>query len=491
MNIDDRGRKAAASMRTAVNNVPIPPSPQAIATGVAKKASPSGWIRSLEWSAGLAVLVLVLGFATQGGLMDMVAGQFASSGDGELAEVGADAFAVDGHHVVIVDPVDEPVQIFGYAIVSVEATPGLEVLVNGSSTYLVGGVWKAEVVLDDGSNEIVAVGRLEGEVVADDAVRVHVGAVPPSTPEPEPTTTTSEVEPGPTTTTTTEPKPEPTTATKPKVTTTTKPMIERTIHITSPAEGFETADAVITVAGTSTGEGLFTLYVDGAWYDFVPNDAGNWEQNVELAPGWNTVWAKIYVGDTKVAYDTIEVYRSSGEVVDYAISITSPTNGFETDAESLLFSGTASPGAGAFVLYVGGEQYPFEVDVEGHWSILAPMGPDWNTVYAKMYVGGDKVSFDSVEVHRAVPLSDFTATQVNGSSTIASDVFWGLATPGGEVKVCSDYGWVAVGADLEGNYEAAVSFEGAPIGVEFSVYVKDLATGRKIFFGFTLLAPEA
>lgn len=490
MNIDDRGRKAAASMRTAVNKVPIPPSPQAIAAGLAKKASSSGWVRSLEWSAGLAVLILILGFATQGGLMDMVAGQFASSSDGELGEVGADALAVDGHHVVIVDPVDESVQIFGYAIVSVEATPGLEVLVNGSPTYLVGGVWKAEVVLDDGWNEIVAVGRIDGEVVADDAVSVHVGTISPSTTEPEPTTTTTEVEPEPTTTTTTEPKPETTTTTKPKVTTTTKPVSDRAIHITSPAKGFETAEAVITVAGTSTGEGRFTLYVDGAWYEFVPNDAGNWEQNVELAPGWNTVWAKIYVGDTKVAYDTIEVYRSSGEVVDYAISITSPTNGFETDAESLLFSGTATPGAGDFVLYVGGAQYPFEVDVEGHWSVLAPVSPGWNTVYAKMYVGGDKVAFDSVEVYRVVPLSDFTATQVNGSSTIASDVFWGLATPGGEVKVFSEYGWVVVGADLEGNYEAVVSFEGAPVGVEFSVYVKDLATGRKIFFGFTLLAPE-
>jgi hypothetical protein len=489
MNIDDRGRKAAASMKATVSNVPIPPSPQAIAMGVAKKATSRGWMRSLEWSAGLAVVILILGFATQGGLMDMVAGQFASSSDGELGAVDADALGVDGHHVVIVDPAHESVQIFGYAIVSVEATPGLEVLVNGSPTYLVGEVWKAEVVLDDGWNEIVAVGRIEGEVVADHAVSVHVGAVAPSTTEPEPTTTT-QVEPEPTTTTT-EPKPEPTTTTKPKVTTTTKSLTAHVIQITSPANGFETAEAVITVTGTSTGEGHFTLYVDGAWYEFVPSDAGNWEQNVELAPGWNTVWAKVYVGDTKVAYDTIEVYRSSGEVVDYAISIASPANGFESDAESLLFSGTATVGAGDFVLYVGGEQHPFEVNAEGDWSILAPVSPGWNTVYAKMYVGGEKVAFDSVEVYRVVPLPDFTATQVNGSSTVASDVFWGLATPGGEVKVFSEYGWVVVAADVEGNYEAAVAFEGAPIGVEFSVYVKDLATGRKIFFGFTLLASEA
>ncbi len=489
MNIDDRGRKAAASMKATVSNVPIPPSPQAIAMGVAKKANSRSWMRSLEWSAGLAVLILILGFATQGGLMDMVAGQFASSSDGELGTVDADALAVDGHHVVIVDPAHESVQIFGYAIVSVEASPGLEVLVNGSPTYLVGEVWKAEVVLDDGWNEIVAVGRIEGEVVADDAVRVHVGAIAPSTTEPEPTTTT-QVEPEPTTTTT-EPKPEPTTTTKPKATTTTKPVTDHAIHITSPDNGLETAEAVITISGSSTGDGHFKLYVDGAWYDFEPNEAGNWERNVEVAPGWNTVWAKIYVGDTKVAYDTIEVYRSSGEIVDYAISITSPVNGLETDAEALTFSGTATPGAGDFLLYVGGEQYPFEVNGEGQWSVLAPVGPGWNTVYAKMYVGGDKVAFDSVEVYRVVPLSDFTATQVNGSSTVASDVFWGLATPGGEVKVFSEYGWTVVEADLEGNYEAAVTFEGVPVGVEFSVYVKDLATGRKIFFGFTLLAPEA
>ncbi|MEQ1873442.1 MAG: hypothetical protein ABL953_06920 [Ilumatobacteraceae bacterium] len=51
------------------------------------------------------------------------------------------------------------------------------------------------------------------------------------------------------------------------------------------------------------------------------------------------------------------------------------------------------------------------------------------------------------------------------------DVFWGTANIGDKIKIESDYGYVKVFADSNGDWEAHITFEGAPVGVPFQVWV--------------------
>lgn len=496
MNIDDRGQQAAEGLQSAVTNVPIPPSPAVIAAGLIKKPAASGWIRNLEWSAGLAVIVLVLGFASGGGILDFATGQFANSESDGLSGVGA--IALDSNYSVqIADPADGTAVDDEFVIVSVDASEGLTVSINGEPTRLVGGLWKAEIRVSDGWNTLRTEGRLGETVVAEHEVQLHLGELPTTTTTEAPATTTTTTEaPAVTTTTeapatTTTTTEAPSTTTKPKPVPTTQPETGHEIVITSPSGGYETDDESITVTGTSSGQGTFKLYSDGQWYEFQPSGNGNWNHQVSLAPGWNTVYAKIFVDGEKVAYDTIEVYRSSGEIISYSMNITSPADGFSTDAHEISLSGTSTAGDGDTFLYVDGTQYPFVPDGNGNWTGGVDLSPGWNTIYAKVYVDGQKVAYDAIEVYREAPLADFTVNRVHGSSTTPSDTYYGLATPGGEVKVYSDHGYVITTADGSGNYEVALTFEGAPVGEEFSVCVKDLDTGRHQCVGFTLLATES
>lgn len=63
--------------------------------------------------------------------------------------------------------------------------------------------------------------------------------------------------------------------------------------------------------------------------------------------------------------------------------------------------------------------------------------------------------------------------QMYGSSDAEppTDVFWGTANIGDKIKVESAYGYVRVFADANGDWEAHITFEGAPVGVPFQVWV--------------------
>ena len=51
------------------------------------------------------------------------------------------------------------------------------------------------------------------------------------------------------------------------------------------------------------------------------------------------------------------------------------------------------------------------------------------------------------------------------------DVFWGTANIGDKIKIESAYGNVKVFADHNGDWEAHITFVGAPVGVPFQVWV--------------------
>jgi hypothetical protein len=283
---------------------------------------------------------------------------------------------------------------------------------------------------------------------------------------PETTTTT---EPG-ATTTTTEPKAT-TTTTEPrkKATPTTKPAPAYTVTITAPGTGLETEKGEVAIRAEVSGG--MEVHVHGT---VVESKNGVVEKVVGLAPGWNEIWVKGYVNGQKVAYDTVKVYRIPDET--YQVVITSPGPETETDAATIVVSGEATPGLD---LKVGG--IPTPVAADGRWSQTVPLVGGWNEIWAKGYVDGTKVAYDTVGVHRLIPETvDFTSNQQWGtcSENPPYDVFWGTATPGHQVKVWSEYGSKTVTVGESGTWEAKVYFEGAPAGTAVDVIVKNLATGE-------------
>ena len=69
--------------------------------------------------------------------------------------------------------------------------------------------------------------------------------------------------------------------------------------------------------------------------------------------------------------------------------------------------------------------------------------------------------------------STWSVHQVRGSSDAEppTEVFWGTANIGDKIKIESAYGTAKVFANDVGDWEAHITFEGAPVGVAFQVWV--------------------
>lgn len=563
MTIDERARKAARGIHASVRDTLPPPIEGAGITGPARSA---GRLLGpvLQAASALAVVALALGWLSTSGLFAPILGDapvevadpdatvYAGLDDlvddavpppvedepVVVAEAPAEeskaVVAAPVFEVVILTPADgaeleEPVAaVFG------EATEGVEVTVNGIPAVHDGsGHWVAEVPLVEGKNLVDARGHVAGEKVARDIVEVRYV---PIVAEPEPT-----------------PKPSPTT------TKATTPAVDHGVWIISPSNKAEVDGSTVLVKGESTTQ---PVYVNGVQATF--SDGEHWSATVPVNAGWNTIHAKAYVGDTKVAKTSIEVW-AGGPAVEYGISITSPANGSEHDESTILVAGEATPGTTVHVhgvpatfssdttwsavvpltpgwntihakAYVGDTKvaiatievvhlfaaevaitspddgaeilegnsvlvtgtYSGEVTVhvngiqaatEGsNWSAVVPLEAGWNLVKAKAYVGDVKVAHDAIEVHLGeIIVVPFTVTQVYG--TCAEDppyeTFYGTATPNGKVWIQSPYGEKTVYADAAGNWEATIFFEGVPSGTTFEISVKDYEKHEYQYFGFT------
>lgn len=297
----------------------------------------------------------------------------------------------------------------------------------------------------------------------------------------EPTTTTSS-----TTTTTTIPPtttttPKETKPSKPAPTTTTVPKVVAAtyaITITAPVDRLETEAATLTVRATVSG----AMEVQVASTPVSPT-GGVVEATASLKPGWNEIWVKGWVDGKKVAYDTVKVYRVPDETQQVVIA--SPADGFETEAAEVTLTGTATPGLD---LKVAGTPTP--VGADGSWTATVSLTGGWNEIWAKGYVDGQKVAYDSITVKRHVAETvDFTAVQANGSSTETPpwDEFSGTATPGHVVKVHSEYGSAATEVGDDGTWRLRVEFTTAPAGKAFGVVVKNKTTGEAFDFTFEYL----
>ncbi len=85
------------------------------------------------------------------------------------------------------------------------------------------------------------------------------------------------------------------------------------------------------------------------------------------------------------------------------------------------------------------------------------------------------------------PYYEWSVHQLKGSTDAEppTEVFWGTANPGDKIKIESPYGYTMVFANDDGGWEAHITFEGAPVGVAFSIYVQ--APNHDASFSFTYL----
>ncbi len=80
---------------------------------------------------------------------------------------------------------------------------------------------------------------------------------------------------------------------------------------------------------------------------------------------------------------------------------------------------------------------------------------------------------------------EWSVHQLKGSTDAepVTEVFWGTANPGDKIYIQSSYGYTFVFANDEGQWEAHITFEGAPVGVAFPIYVQ--APNHDAQFWFT------
>ena len=93
---------------------------------------------------------------------------------------------------------------------------------------------------------------------------------------------------------------------------------------------------------------------------------------------------------------------------------------------------------------------------------------------------GEPTTTDGEEHHY-----EWSVHQLKGSTDAepVTEVFWGTANPGDKIRIESAYGSATVYAGDGGGWEAHVTFEGAPVGVAFSIYVH--APEHDATFSFT------
>lgn len=467
MTIDDRARKAGRGLRKAVDALAVPPIAGA---GIVAPGRRVPFMATMaQAAAALVVIVLAVGYFSAGGFFAPFFGEALTpvgTLDTTVTTVGVVSAtepetstttsttpvqpAVEKpvvpevprvYEVAILGPDDGFETEADAVLVHGEATPDLHVTVNGRVAMRDGeGHWQIEVKLEKGWNTIVAKGFL-GDVKAAKAA-IQVLHEPPAS-------------------ATTLPKPPPT---------------EYGVHITNPADGAHVDGGSVTVKGEAT-PGL-TVKVNGMVATWT--DTGHWKVSVPLVPGWNGITAKGYLGDTKVAYDAIEVLNGEPQVV----RITSPADGAQVlEGSTVLVTGEATAG---LTVLVNGHGVDW---VDGtHWAVVVPLDAGWNAIRAKGYQGETKVAIDTIEVHRGeIVVVPFTVTQMYGSCSEDPpyETFFGTATPNGKVWVQSPYGEKTVYADADGHFEVTIHFEGVPSGKTFEVSVKDYDKHEYRYFPFT------
>lgn len=162
----------------------------------------------------------------------------------------------------------------------------------------------------------------------------------------------------------------------------------------------------------------------------------------------------------------------------------SPEKGSRVTEPVVTVKGAAETGA---TVKVNGERV--ETGDHGTFRRDVKLAPGRNLLVIKAYdAAGNRTVVEAAVYYDApvpepkpeptekpdVDLKDFTANQKFGSSAENPpyDVFFGTGTPGAEVKVKSEYGYVYTTIGKDGTWQVKLFFEGLAAGKTIPVWVK-------------------
>ncbi len=174
------------------------------------------------------------------------------------------------------------------------------------------------------------------------------------------------------------------------------------------------------------------------------------------------------------------------------LALTYPAEGSTVTESYVMFSGKAEPGS-----TVASGPFETKADAHGQWNIGLVLSAGQNVATFSTTSTEGVETKESVTVHFKPKDShnkhksgdgSFNASQHYGScgDKLPYDVFKGKADPGTTVTVSSAYGGGTTTAGDGGYWKLKVTFEAAPVGVEFPVTVSDGSTTKT--FSFTRTA---
>ncbi len=237
------------------------------------------------------------------------------------------------------------------------------------------------------------------------------------------------------------------------------------INISSPADGFQTKEARITVSGSVTSEiGVASVTVNGSAASVSAN--GSFSASVELKPGANTISITATDKAQQTANASITVQRGG---VPPQLSIGSPSEGFVSGSRTVTVSGSAKAVAGKIAsVTVNGSAAA--VSPDGSWtaSVTLNQGPNTISVTATDTLGGTASESRKVTVAEGAPTL-YISSPADGTVVTQNKI-----TVSGKVKASTPNFTVTVNgsaasAGSDGSFSATVELKPGPNTISLSV----------------------
>jgi hypothetical protein len=265
---------------------------------------------------------------------------------------------------------DESVTVSGTVT---DASPIASFTLNGAAVPLVGGTFTTTVALAAGANPITAVAVDAAGNQGDDAASITHGFAPG-------------------------------------------------VAITAPADGTLTALSAIAVSGTVTGTTPVTIDVNGVATSVI---GGTWTASVPLVEGANSLTAAA-TNAFGSASDAISVTLDATPPV---VTITTPAEGAQTAAGSVVVEGTVVDASAITALLVNG--LPVSV-VGGSFTTTVSLAVGANPIAAVATDAAGNTGSDSVDVTRGIPPTIAIATPGQGFATTQAEALVTGAVTGTE-----------------------------------------------------------
>lgn len=218
--------------------------------------------------------------------------------------------------------------------------------------------------------------------------------------------------------------------------------------ITTPGNGDVTDDPTPLIEGTSEGDALITVYIDGVEAGTTTaSGTGDWTfiPTTPLADGPHTVLATATDAATNVSADSDEVAFTVDTTAPVAPVITTPADGSVTNDTTPDIAGTAEPDTTVEVFIDGTSVGTAPVDGLGDWTLIltTPLTEGPHTAVANATDAAGNTGPDSAEVDFTIditaPVAPVITSPEDGSTVdTATPPIVGTAEPNSTVEVFID-----------------------------------------------------